>query len=141
MPRPKRLNPANTTIKELLIRFDIEPLAELFQQYKEEIRIPHDLDPKVRMGVLADMIATGWGPVRFEDGNVVYGLAKKLKVQVMGEAANYIHPKLRASENHSTTDHSITVTINKIADGNDEKRISGAITIPIKAVLEPKMIE
>jgi hypothetical protein len=134
MPRPKRISPGNTTLKELLIRHDIEPLDELFKMYRETLPCPDYAD----QDFIAQLCSTGWEPYYAEDGKKRLRMSLVRRKELMADAANFVHPKLRASENHSTTDHSITVTINKIADDRgDEKRI----TIPIKATLEPKMIE
>ena len=136
MPRPKRISIGNTTLKELLIRHNIDPLHELFTMYRETLPCYPENEK------LNDQLcAVGWEPYVDESGKERLRMSLVRRKEMMCEIANFVYPKLRASENHSTTDHSITVTINKIADGNDERRINGAITIPLKAVLEPKMIE
>ena len=133
MPRPKRLDISKTTLKEILIRHQIDPLHELFQMYRETLPCPDYADPDF----IAQLCATGWEPYYAEDGKKRLRMSLVRRKELMADAANFVYPKLRASENHSTTDHSITVTINKIADSPDEKRIS----IPIKATLEPKLID
>ena len=117
---------------KILIRHDLDPLHELFKMYKETLPCYPENEK------LNDQLcATGWEPYVDENGKERLRMSLVRRKELMCEVANFVYPKLRASENHSTTDHSITVTINKIADGSDEKRI----TIPIKATLEPKMVE
>ena len=131
MSRPKRITPGGVSIKELLIRHDVDPLNELFKMYAETL-------PFEKGEVCDALIGSGsWEPYYNNEGKLRLRMSLSRRKELMSEAANFVYPKLRASENNTNHKESITLKIMYLDDVGKEAPAKAEI---VSSTVEPLKI-
>jgi hypothetical protein len=112
MPRRKEAPRQATeyTVRELLLKHDIDPLEEMMKMYQHELPWPVDGDGNVLVDELKALLPY-WEPAVNEKGKKILRLKTDKRIELLKELAQYAHPKLRGAEVRGNVDYNITVNI------------------------------
>ena len=102
--------------KEIATKHNIDPLEEMVKMYKCEIPCPED-------PAIYEPLLDRYDVIVKDDGKKWLTLKVEMRFNVIKELAQYIYPKLRASENNNTNDTSIKITIKQISSGAEDMKI------------------
>lgn len=114
------------SIKELLAKYDLNPIEELLKMAREEIELKPG-DEEFIAGLLEDH------EVIRRDGKEYLRPKLKHRKDLWMELAQYVAPKLRSSEVKGQIDYNFNITIKKFEDMPETHRI---VDVESKALKE-----
>lgn len=107
MPRPRRsIVTSPDRVRELCIRYGIDPFEEMVKMYRETIPIPEGVDPEVLKPMMEryDIITMPDGKKRLQH-------PVRERTDLMKECAKYVYAQKRATETREEKDFKLTVLI------------------------------
>lgn len=106
MPRPKRsIVTSPDRVRELCIKYGIDPFEEMVKMYRETFPVPTDMTPEQLVVMLEryDLIEV--------DGKKRLQHPVRERTDLMRECAKYVYAQKRATETREEKDFKVTVVI------------------------------
>jgi len=123
MGRKRRLDIGDPelTIREMVIRHNIDPVERMLAMVKETIAYPDEEFIEENPGWVKMMLDDGYAPYIDETtGKKRLRMAKRMQVDILKSIAPFMYPSLKATESKETKDWNINVAINY--GGNKEPK-------------------
>lgn len=132
-------SPDGYTLKELMVKHDIDPANELFTLLRENLPYPDTGDPQ-RDEKIMDSLRESYEPFEDDNGRLRLRLKTSKRIDILQDLMGYTHPKLRGMEIRGNVDHTFNISIqtfddygakkvlditNTVAQLNDSNRESG----------------
>lgn len=132
-------SPDGYTLKELMVKHDIDPANELFTLLRENLPYPDTGDPQ-RDEKIMDSLRESYEPFEDDSGRLRLRLKTSKRIDILQDLMGYTHPKLRGMEIRGNVDHTFNISIqtfddygtkkvlditNTVAQLNDSNRESG----------------
>ena len=109
--RKLELGDPELTIRELVIRHDIDPVDHMLKLVKETLPYPDQEFIAENPGFLKQLIDDGYAPFVDESGKKRLRLNKRMQVDIMKAIAPYIYATQKAVEIQSKHEYEINVTV------------------------------
>lgn len=106
MPRPRRsIVTSPDRVRELCLKYGIDPFEEMVKMYRETIPVPDSVDEKVLAPMMERYDLIEEGGKRFLRHPV------RERTDLMRECAKYVYAQKRATETREEKDFKLTVLI------------------------------
>lgn len=114
MGRRKKLDSGNPQrVREILIKYGVDPFEEMVRLAKGRVPIPVVVDEEIlkpmmdRYDIVTDESGKRWLELRIDK-----------KIDTWDKCCRYVYPVLKSSEMKESKDYSLKVTIRKFGDGD-----------------------
>lgn len=108
------------TLKELMVKHDLDPANELFTLLREELPYPDTGDPQ-RDKEIMESLRDSYEPFEDDKGRIRIRLKTSKRIEILKDLMGYTHPKLRGMEIRGNIDHTFNISIQTFDDYGAKK--------------------